>query len=66
MELGEYVDRSDLLDKISFIEHEGKGTNTGDALSYLHVKVSNKYVLKISTFLTLSYIHGSQKKCAFF
>ena len=38
--LGQYSDRSDLLTRISAISYEGMGTNTGEALSYLHVDVN--------------------------
>lgn len=36
--LGDYVDRADLFRKISQVTYEGLGTNTGEALSYLHTK----------------------------
>ena len=43
-ELGEYSDKSDLLAKISKIKYEGKGTNTAEALRYLHTKVTLSHI----------------------
>lgn len=37
-DLGQYDNRRDMLSKIANVTYEGLGTNTAEALSYLHVK----------------------------
>ena len=37
--LGEYTDRKEMLARITNVRHEAQGTNTAEALAYLHTKV---------------------------